>query len=141
RHRYGFTLLEAMMAAAILLVAVFGVMAAITSGQQHAYEAQQRVLATFAAEALLERIVADSYDALPGWNGHIEPVGSMVDHDNQPLPESFIPIGRDVQVTTSLETIPDLGIEIRGRTVQVRAFNGDGRVLADLRQFVPEPTP
>ncbi|MHC4107980.1 MAG: prepilin-type N-terminal cleavage/methylation domain-containing protein, partial [Planctomycetota bacterium] len=37
RHRYGFTLLEAMMAAAILLVAVFGVMAAITSGQQHAY--------------------------------------------------------------------------------------------------------
>ncbi len=33
RHRYGFTLLEAMMASAILLVAVFGVVAAITSGQ------------------------------------------------------------------------------------------------------------
>ena len=64
----------------------------------------------------------------------------MVDHDGLPLPESFIPIGRDVAVTTSLETIPDLGIEIRGRTVQVRAFNADGRVLADLRQFVPEPT-
>ena len=140
RHRYGFTLLEAMMASAILLVAVLGVMGAITSGQQHAYETQQRVLASLAAEALLERIVGESYDALAGWDGHAEPVGSMVDHDGLPLPESFIPIGRDVAVTTSLETIPDLGIEIRGRTVQVRAFNADGRVLADLRQFVPEPT-
>ena len=139
RHRYGFTLLEAMMASAILLVAVFGVMAAITSGQQHAYEAQQRVCATFAAEALLERIVSESYDALPGWNGHVEPVGSMVDHDGQPLPETFIMLGRDVQVTTSLETIPDLGIQILGRTVAVRAFNPNGRVMADLRQFVPEP--
>ncbi len=139
RHRYGFTLLEAMMASAILLVAVFGVMAAITSGQQHAYEAQQRVGATFAAEALLERIVSESYDALPGWNGHVEPVGSMVDHDGQPLPESFSMLGRDVEVTTSLETIPDLGIQILGRTVAVRAFNPNGRVMADLRQFVPEP--
>jgi hypothetical protein len=64
----------------------------------------------------------------------------MVDHDGQPLPESFITLGRDVEVTTSLETIPDLGLQIRGRTVQVRAFNADGRVMADLRQFVPEPT-
>ncbi len=139
RHRYGFTLLEAMMASAILLAAVVGVMGAITSGQQHAYEAQQRVLASLAAEALLERIVSESYDALPGWNGHLESVGSMVDHDGQPLPESFIMLGRDVEVTTSLETIADLGIQIRGRTVAVRALNPNGRVMADLRQFVPEP--
>ncbi len=140
RLRHGFTLLEAMMASAILLAAVVGVMGAITSGQQHAYEAQQRVLASLAAEALLERIVSEGYDALPGWNGHVEPVGSMVDHDGQPLPESFIMLGRDVEVTTSLETSPDLGIQIRGQTVGVRALNPNGRVMADLRQFIPEPT-
>jgi hypothetical protein len=38
-----------------------------------------------------------------------------------------------------MRTLPEQDIRIRGREVRVRAFNVQGRVLADLTRFTPEP--
>ncbi len=129
------------MAVSILLVVVVSVTAAVTAGQQHAFEAHQRIGGTLAAEALLARLLREDYDALGAFDGYTEPVGSMVDAGGQPLPENLVTLGREVQVTTSLKSLPGLGIEVSGRTVRVRAFNADGRTLAEVSRFIPEPQP
>jgi Tfp pilus assembly protein PilV len=133
--------MESMMAAGILLVIVLAVTSAITAGQQNAYEAHQRIAATLAAEELMGRLITEPWDDLSAWNGYTEPVGTMTDIDGQPMPASFKMIGRQAEVTTTLKTISGLGVNVRGRTVDVRAFNAEGRILADLIRFVPEPPP
>jgi hypothetical protein len=131
--------MESMMAAGILLVIVLAVTSAITAGQQNAYEAHQRIAASLAAEELMGRLVTEPWDDLSAWNGFTEPVGTLTDIDGQPMPSSFDMIGRQAEVTTTLKTISELGVNIRGRTVVIRAFNGEGRILADITRFVPEP--
>lgn len=127
------------MASGILLGVVVSVTAAITAGQQHSYEAQQRIAGTLAAEELIGRIVSVEYTTLPSWDGHIENVGSMVDMNGQPMPDIFGAVGREVQVTTTVRELKDLGVKIEGRDVQVRAFDSTDRTLAELTTFVPKP--
>ena len=129
------------MAVSILLVVVVSVTGAITAGQQRAFEAHQRIGGTLVAEAMLARLLTEDYGALAGFNGYTEPVGAMVDSSGQPLPENLAMLGRDVQVTTSVENLTALGIEVAGRTVRVRAFNADDRTLAEASRFIPEPQP
>ena len=127
------------MATGILLAVVVCVTTPITTGQQHAYEAHQRIAASLAAEELMGRLIMQPYANLPAWNGHTEPVGQMTDVAGNPLPGTEGMIGRSVQVTTSLLTIADVGVNVRGRTVDVRSFNAEGRTLAELSRFIPEP--
>lgn len=140
RARRGFTLVESLMAAGILLVVVFAVTSAITAGQQHAYEAHQHIAATLAAEELMGRLVTEPYDDLAGWNGYAEAVGAMTDMDGQPLPQSVAMVGRQVTVTAALRRLEDLGVNVQGREVTVDAVDADGRVLARLTRFIPEPS-
>lgn len=139
RRTAGFTLLEALCACSILAAVVLSVVAAVSAGQMNAYEAQERIAGTLAAEELLGRLIHEPYADLTSWQGHEEAVGAIVDGEGEPLPGAFASIGRRVTVTTSLESIADLGIRVRGRTVQVTAFDMNDRMLADLRVFVPEP--
>lgn len=137
--RRGFTLLEALMASSILFAVVVAVTSAITAGQQHAYEAHQRIAASLAAEELMGRVIIDNYDNLPTWNGMTEAAGAMTDVNGSTLPEKFNSIGRNVWVMTSLEDTGVAGVHVQGRTVRVRSVDADGRVLAELVQFIPEP--
>jgi Tfp pilus assembly protein PilV len=139
RLRRGFTLMEALMASGILLVIVVAVTSAITAGQQHAFEAHQRIAASIAAEELMGRLITFPYADLSAWNGYTEAVGAMTDMNSDPLPVSFDMVGRDVTVATTIKTLGDLSVIVQGRTVTVRAFNGEGRVLASLTRFIPEP--
>ena len=139
RQRNGFTLMESLMAAGILLGIVVAVTSAITAGQQNAFEAHQRIAATLAAEELMGRLGTEPWDNLSGWNGYTEPVGTMTDIGGQPMPLSFNMVGRQAEVTTTLKTLSGLGVNIRGRTVVIRAFDADGRILASVTRFVPEP--
>ena len=139
--RRAFTLLESLMATGILLGVVVAVTSAITAGQQHAYEAHRRIAATLATEELVGRLITVPYADLVGWNGYTEAVGAMSDMTGSPLPDSFDMVGRSVQVGTSLENFEDLGVIVRGRTVQVEAFGSEGRTLARMTRFVPEPQP
>jgi Tfp pilus assembly protein PilV len=138
--RGGFTLIEALMASGILLIIVVAVTSAITAGQQHSYEAHQRIAGTLAAEEMLGRLSTISYADLGSWNGYTEAVGTMRDFDNQALPESFDMVGRQVDVTTTLKSVGGLSVIVKGRTVCVRTFDINGRVLAEVNRFFPEPT-
>jgi Tfp pilus assembly protein PilV len=138
--RGAFTLIEALMATGILLVMVVAVTTAISAGQQHSYEAQQRIAASFAADELLGRIAAGSYNSLSPWDGHLETIGHMTDMKGQAMPPVYGMLGRRVAVTTSLLTVnPTLGVKVQGTTVRVEAFNAEGLVLATSSRFIPEP--
>ncbi|MCI0676631.1 MAG: hypothetical protein L0Y42_12760 [Phycisphaerales bacterium] len=146
RSTLGFTLLESLMATGILLTIVVSVTSAITAGQQQSHEAHQKIAATLAGEELMGRLLIQPYDQLPSWNGYSEPAGAMTDASGKSLPSSFDLIGRDVSVATTLSTITLAGsnnatVRVRGRQVQVRSFNAQGRVLAEISRFIVEPQP
>ena len=127
------------MAAGILLAVVVSVTSAITAGQQHAFEAHQRIAASLAAEELMGRLITIPYEELPNWSGYTEAAGAMTDATGAAMPGTFATIGRDVQVSTSLKTLPEPDVRVRGRTVRVRAFDNAGRILVEFNRFIPEP--
>lgn len=137
-HR-GFTLLEALMASGILLTIVISVSSAISAGQQHAYEAHVKIVGTLAADELVGRIISGSYATMPTWNGFVESVGEMTNMADEPMPDSFLMVGRQAQVTSSLITLNDLGVRVRGYNVVVQSFDRNGRILAKVTRFVVEP--
>ncbi len=127
------------MASGILLAVVVSVTAAITAGQQNSYEAQQRIAGALAAEELLGRLIVAEYSTLPTYHGQTENVGAMLDMNAQPMPELYGAIGRVVTVTTVLQNLSSMNVKVRGREVAVQTFDGNGRTLAEVRTFVPEP--
>lgn len=127
------------MASGILLTIVVSVTSAISAGQQHAYEAQVKIVGTLAADELVGRIVSGSYATLPAWNGHVENVGEMIDMAGDPMPDSFLMVGRQAQVTSSLISLNDLSVRVRGYNVVVESFDRNGRVLSQVTRFVVEP--
>ncbi len=139
RSLRGFTLLESLMASAILLGIVTAVTSAIIAGQQNSYQAQQQISATLAADALMARLVAEEYTKLPQWHRYREEVGAMIDEFGQPMPPAFDGIGREVHVEASFQRIDPPGVSIRGRMVTVAAFDADDLMLIVLQRFVPEP--
>ena len=127
------------MASGLLLMVVVAVTSAITAGQQNAYEAHQRIAGALAAEELMGRLAAEDYARLPNWNGYTEAVGTLSDMGGNAMPSTMQMVGRDVRVTTGMQAIAGLDVRVRGTTVTVRAFNKEGRTLASLSRFVPEP--
>ncbi len=138
-YRRGFTLLESLMAAGILMIMVVAVTGAITAGQQNAYEAQLRITGALAAEELLGRLVTVDYDDLPTWHNYAEAAGTMTDAGGTPLPDAFVGVGRAVTVAATLEELPGIGVNVGGRTILVRAFDTNDRTLAEIEHFVVEP--
>jgi hypothetical protein len=128
-----------MMATGILLMTVMAVSSAITAGQEHALEANQRIAATLAAEELMGRITSAPYNTLANWNGYTEEPGNMTAMNNAPLPEVYGTIGRSVEVIPTLRLVDDVGVKIRGVNIHVTATTSRGRVMSELYHFVPEP--
>lgn len=139
RGARGFTLLESLSAAGILLVIVIAVTSAITAGQQHALEANRRIAATLAVEELVGRLTTLDYADLPSWNGYAEAVGAMTDMDGAALPPAYTTVGRTVEVRTETKTVGEIDVHVRGRIVTVRAHDATGRALVEVARFVPEP--
>lgn len=134
----GFTLLESLVAVAVLLAVVLAVTGAVLAGQQHALDARLRIGGTIAAEDLMGRIALAEYDDLAGWNGLDEAPGTMTDPLGRDYPRSFDPIGRSVTVTTMLDTLGDTGVVVEGRLVRVTAYAGP-MTLVELERFVTAP--
>lgn len=140
-YRRGFTLLEALMAAGILLVAVIAVTSAVTAGQHHAYEAQLRIAGAIAAEELLGRLHTIDYDDLVGdWDDFEEAPGEMETMQGSNYPKAFDRIGRRVTIIDPVAyVLPGLNVNVHGLTVQVQAFDDRGETLVTLSRFVPQP--
>lgn len=139
--RRGLTLLESMIAAAILLVAVIAVSSAMTAGQHHAYEAQLRISGAIAAEDLMGRLNAVAYsDLVTNWDGFEETPGDTQTQQSEDFPSAFNRIGRRVVIIDGImHTLPGLNVKIHGLTVQVMAFDDRGETLVTLSRFIPQP--
>lgn len=135
----GFTLIEALIASSILLGIVTAVTAAVVAGQQQAFEAQQRIAAALAADALMARLAALPYTDLPKWNGHHEPAGDMIDERGDAMPPAFDGVGREATIINTFRSFNPPDVNIRGVTIRVRAFDSVGNTLVTLERFVPEP--
>jgi hypothetical protein len=119
--------MEALMASAILFAGVLAVTSAITSGQKKAFEAEQQVAATLAAEEVLGAIVIDDYDLLNvHWAG-IKPAGDFTAW-------IFIPPPID-------EDVSELGVVVSGKmvTIEIHLAMFDPRVIIELSHFIPAP--
>lgn len=126
------------MASGVLLITVMAVSAALTAGQHHAYVAHQRIAGTLAAEELMGRIAAKDYDDLRNANVREEP-GTLEDGNGQAFPKGFAGIGRELWITSSLEEVDDVDVNVRGYRVRVRTFDENNTTLADIASFIPEP--
>jgi Tfp pilus assembly protein PilV len=126
RGRQGFTLMESLIASAILFAGVLAVISAITSGQKKAFEAEQQVVATLAAEELMGAIIADDYYTVQSsWEGYR-------------LIEGFLAI---IDVADHTEDLVDVGVVLHGQTVNLKICPSmtDMRVIVELEHFIPEP--
>lgn len=131
KHRRGFTLIEALLAAGILAGAVVVVTWAVTAGQQQALYAKVQISAAMAAEDLMGQILVNNYDDLEwDWNGHYEQISS---------PRGTLTV--DVTVANMLKDLPGLDVRVDGLDVAITVSDEQGRLIAQTCQFIPDPTP
>lgn len=137
--RYAFTLIEALIAAVILAMAISATSMALNSGRQFSLEARDQVHASLAAEAIMAEILADSYANIPSYNGIDEAPGMMQTSLGDAYPQAAYRIGRRVTVNNVIHNFPELGVNISGYDIIVEAYDADNRVICSLIRFVPEP--
>lgn len=139
-RRRGFTLLEALMASGILLIAVIAVTSAVTAGQHHALEAKLHISGSIAAEELMGRLQTVAYsDLISNWDGFEEAPGEMETMSGEAYPRPFDRIGRRISITTSIHAIQGINVKVHGLTVEVEAFDDRGVSLVTIRRFIPQP--
>jgi hypothetical protein len=135
----GLALLEVMIAVGILAFSVAAISSAIVAGQQQSLEARFTIVASVAAESLLSKLTKEPWETIDSWNGYTEEVGSIVDQTGLPIGGDWNSIGRRVSIVESDMYIDPLQVFIIGRTVTVTSFAIDGRELATVNRFIPEP--
>ena len=136
-RRRGVSLVEAVLAAALLVMAVMAVFSALGSGTAHAEESADRIAATMAAESLLAQVTLSRGDDLDAWDGRNEPLQGLVDLHGRLLPPSQQVVSRSVRVTSEGRNLPGF-VEIPGRLVVVDARNAADRVLASISVWIPD---
>ena len=137
-HR-GIALLEVMIAVGILTFAVTAITSAIVAGQQQSLEAREKIVASVAAESLLSRITQVPWETIDSWDGYTEDVGTITDPTGVAVGGDWDRIGRIVTVIAGEVQITPIEVFIVGRIITVSSFTKDGRTLATIERFVPEP--
>ncbi len=143
RDAAGFTLLEAVVAMALLALSVLALTQAVSAGQMQSQESQKQVLGTMAAADCLSEISALPYASIAALNGASEPVGQMRTRDGASYPSTYWPLGRRIAAapaTTTVSTGPGQTVAISG--MQVTATVSDGkRDVVSVSVFIAEPAP
>lgn len=137
--RRGFSLVEALIALAILTMVFTAIASAIGAGTASAGEARTRVVATLAADELLAEILTADWDRLEDWDGYSEASGDAVAPDGRSEPARR-GMARHVLVIDETRTLEPSGIDVPGRTVIVEVRDRDGRVLSRLERFLASPS-
>lgn len=137
--RSAFSLLESLIASAVLAMIVLAVGAAVSSAQRTSLRGQEMILASMAAQDLLSELRAVPYDQLNrDYDGMDQPPGSMQTLDGEDYPEAYWSIGRAVLVQDEVYNDPNLDVRIQGRRVVVTAYTQE-RDIATVETFIPEP--
>jgi prepilin-type N-terminal cleavage/methylation domain-containing protein len=138
--RGGFTLLESLIASAVLSLIVLAVGAAVTAGQQASFDARNSVLGAMAGDDLLADLSAIDYAHLGEYDEFTQPVGAIATLAGRPYPHSYDALGRSVTVNELILEEPETGARVKGRRIVVNVFDAR-RVVATVETFRPEPAP
>ncbi len=157
----GLTLVESMMALAVLSLAVLAVNFAVVAGQTHARIGDNSILATVLAQDLLEEILALPYDDPDGasalgpevpetsrlsfdnaddFHGYTESPGGITDFTGNAYPDDAQVFTRSVAIAASNEYVTGLNTAIAGLTVTVTVWDAQGRSWA-ITRYIPEAAP
>ena len=159
--RGGFTLVEVLVASAILATTAAAVASAIMAGQMLTYEALHHQRATALTEALTEEILARPYndpdgDVVPGpdagesgrsdfdaaddFHGFSETAGSLADAQGTLLPDTHQIFSRSVTAVYESRTVGGFSDPIPGLTIQLAVQDQRGTTWT-LTRFITEPPP
>jgi MSHA pilin protein MshD len=150
-RRRGLTLVEALLAAIVLVVVAGSVSQALLAGQMQAYDAAHRERGLELAEALMEEILrlpyADAdgdgetgranFDDLDDYNGYTDS-GALTDFAGTAYPSAYHDFSRAVTVIAGSQDVSEFGAAIDGLNVTVTVTDAGGQTWT-LQQFVPEP--
>ena len=134
----GLTLVESIVASAILAVSITAVFSAVASGRAHAEVAADELAATVAAEDLLTRVLGSGFDRFDDWDGHEEAPGELVDAEGVFLAPAMQRVGRRVRIERREQTLFD-SLAIPGRTVIVEVFDREERTTGSISRWIPAP--
>lgn len=155
----GFTLIEVLLASAILSFVTLGIVQAVSAGQSRTLDALKRSRAQALAEVLLEEVLSQPYadpegatgfgpdageagrtdfDNVDDYHGYLEAVDTLADHAGAVYPGQYQSFERSVSVVAVTNSVSDLGGDHTGLQVTVSVNEPGGRVWS-VERFVPEP--
>ena len=137
--RRGFSLIEALIALAILALVFTSIASAIGAGTATAGETRTRVVATLSADELLAEVLSSDWGELIQWHGFREDVGEGRAPDGR-LEPARKSLARSVEVLDQSRTLEPVGIEVAGRLIVVEVRDENERLLSRLERFVPLST-
>lgn len=149
RLHEGVTLLECLIAGAILSAAVLGFMLTAVAGHKHLLSADAHLRATRLAEHLMEEIRSRPLTggggnrpmwSVDGFNGFYEEAGSLRDFLGALYPAPDQAFARRASVTVDTQTVVGLSAAQPGLSVVV-TIAGPGGEQWSLSRFIPEEAP
>jgi len=138
RQRGGFTLLEAVIASAVLALTVLAIGAAISAAQMNSLEGRKAVLGAMAAGDYMAEVMTLPYGEIEALDGDMIPVGTLTTLDGVAYPEEYWGLGRGITAQEELMRVDDLGVTVRGLNIEIVIFD-EMRVVANAHAFLPEP--
>ncbi|MEM7681020.1 MAG: prepilin-type N-terminal cleavage/methylation domain-containing protein [Planctomycetota bacterium] len=157
-HR-AFTLIEVLLASAILAATMFAITASITAGQQQGLSAVDQARMVELAENTADRVLARPYndpegdttpgpdtgettatlfDAVDDFHSWAEAAGALTDAAGAALPTPYQTLARSVTVADQTLAVAALGGDINGKLVTVTVTDPEGRAIT-VQRFVAEP--
>ena len=155
----GFTLIEALLASAVLALIVLGLTQSVASGQAQTYNALHEARALSLAEALMEEVLSRPYvdpdgdtvvgpdagetargyfDAMDDFDGFFEAAGTLVDPAGIAYPQLHQTFERRVTAKYESQEMPSLGGARAVLAVVVTVAEPGGRSWV-IRRTIAEP--
>jgi prepilin-type N-terminal cleavage/methylation domain-containing protein len=139
--RPGMTLIESLVAMALVVIAAAVMASAVHDGLAAQEDALTMSLAGTAAESRVAEYLAKPYAAITALDV-VEPVGEMTAPDGAAFADSYEKFGRRTEVAASTLTVPDFpGLAIPGWLIKVTVsdeWNGSARKITSLQRFRPQ---
>lgn len=156
----GVTLIETLIASAILAFAVAAISQSISAGQMQTYAALNQMRGMALVEAMMEEIQSLPYadpegattagpdagetsralfDNSDDFHGYTEAAGACADADAAVYGGKYAAFSRSVVCTYGTVTVTEFGGAITGLNVIVTVSDGNGSSWTATR-FIPEPT-
>lgn len=137
-RRNAFTLLEALVASVVLALVVLAVGAAVSAGQVSTLKGTSTILASMAADDLMNELASLPYDQLVSYDGFTQQAGAITSLQGTPYPQSYYSISRSAEVFVQIIQDAETGARVRGTTIRVVAA-ADAQSIITIETFIAEP--